>query len=335
MAPARAVRTRRCFLEGGLALAGLGLLAGCGVIPPAQQPAAVRRIGFLSSLRRDANTAAFLEGLRERGYTEGQNIVIEWRFAEGDPERISEFAAELVRLNVEVIVARAVVAGRPASQATATIPIVVAGGDIDGTGFIANIARPGGNVTGLTTSTAELSGKRLELLKEAVPAMTRVAVLSDPDTPNTAQSLKETEAAARALRLELLSLSIGDGNAIEEAFAAVTRERAEALFVLPGLRITPWVVRISDLALRSRLPTMWEIEEAVRDGGLMAYGPNQSDLYRRVASHVDKILKGANPGDLPVERPMRFDFVINLKTAQALGLTIPQSVLAQATEVIQ
>ena len=226
-------------------------------------------------------------------------------------------------------------AGQPALQATATIPIIVAGGDIDGSGFVANIARPGGNVTGLTTSTAELSGKRLELFKEALPAMTRVAVLSDPDAPSTAPALTETEAAARALRLELQALSIPPDGDVEEVFAAMGRERAEALFVLPGPRITRWAPRIADLALLSRLPTMWEAEQAAREGGLLAYGPNQPDLYRRAAAYVDKILKGANPGDLPVERPTRFDFVVNLKTARALGLTIPQSVLLRATEIIQ
>jgi len=302
----------------------------------AQPSPQVPRIGVLSDSALTAssrNRAAFLQGLHDLGYVEGQSIVLEERWAEGKLERLPDLAAELVRLQVDIIVAGGVPAARAAGQATERIPIVLAGGDAVGTGLITNIARPDGNITGLATNAAELSGKWLELLKEAVPALARVAVLSNPDRPITGPALKEMQVAAPALGVQLQSLSVCDADELEGAFAAMSREHAEALVVLPGFRLHS--ARINELAARSRLPTIWEGREAVADGSLMAYGTDNASLWRRAATYVDKILKGAQPGTLPVERPMTFQLVINLKTAKVLGLTIPTTLLLQADEVIQ
>ena len=249
--------------------------------------------------------------------------------------RFPDFAAELVRLQVDIIVAGNATAARAASQATARIPIVVAGGDVVGTGLITNLARPGGNITGLATNAVELSGKWLALLKEAVPALARVAVLSNPDGPFTGPALQEMQVAAPTLGVQLQSLSVRGPGEFEGAFAAMSREHAEALIMLPGAAIRLHRARIHELAARSRLPTIWEGRAAVAEGGLMAYGPDTVSLWRRAATYVDKILKGAPPGTLPVERPMTFKLVINLTTAKALGLTIPATLLFQADEVIQ
>jgi putative ABC transport system substrate-binding protein len=311
----------------------LGLLAA-----EAQPPANVPRIGVLSgwSLATEArHRDAFLHGLHALGYVEGQTIVLEERWAEGNLQRFPDLAAELVRLQVDIIVAGNVSAARAASQATERIPIVVAGGDAVGTGLITNLAQPGGNITGLATNAAELSGKWLELLKEAVPARVHVAVLSHPDNPITGPAWQELQVMAPTLGVQLQSLSVRDPGELEGAFEAMGREHAEALVVLPAPVFSTHRARINALAARSRLPTIWEWREAAAEGGLMAYGPDIASLWRRAATYVDKILKGVPPGDLPVERPLTFKLVINLKTAKALEITIPPTLLVLADEVIQ
>jgi ABC-type uncharacterized transport system substrate-binding protein len=303
-----------------------------------QPPGKVPRIGVLSSwsLTTDArHRDAFLQGLHALGYVEGQTIVLEERWAEEHLNRLPDLAAELVRLQVDIIVAGNVPAARAASQATARLPIVVAGGDAVETGLITNLVRSGGNITGLATNSAELSGKWLELLKEAVPARTRVAVLLHPDNPITGPALQELQVAAPTLGVQLHSLSVRDPGELEGAFAAMSQGHAEALVVLPAPVFSMHSARINELAARSRLPTIWEWRDAVADGGLLAYGPDIASLWRRAATYVDKILKGAQPGDLPVERPLTFKLVINLKTAKALGMTMPSSLLLLADEVIQ
>ncbi len=322
---------------GYIVILALGLLLP--LLATAQRPAKVPRIGVLlegrSTTTTSRNREAFRQGLRDLGYVEGQTIVLEERSAEGKSERLPDLAAELVRLQVALIVAGNVPVARAASQATQRIPIVVAGGDAVGTGLIANIARPEGNITGLASNFTELSGKWLELLKEAVPAISRVAVLSLPENPITGPALHEMQVAAPALGMQLQSLSVRDPGEFEGAFAAMSREHAEALVVIPAAVFIIHSARINELAAGSRLPTMWEWRDEVADGGLLAYGPEGTSLWRRAATYVDKILKGAQPGDLPVERPMTFKLVINLKTAKALGLTIPPTLLVLADEVIQ
>jgi putative ABC transport system substrate-binding protein len=322
----------------------LALLA-LGVAPlatEAQQPARVARIGYLSpnlaSGPRLLN--AFLRGLRDLGYVEGGNVVIEYRDAEGKLERIPALAAELVALKVDVILAEGGTLGpRVAMQATRTIPIVFAGvGDPVGSGLVTSLARPGGNVTGLSTLNAELVGKRLELLKQAVPGVDRVAVLRQPRAlgERTAMDmLKAADVAARALGVQPQFIEAQGPDDFARAFADMTRARAGALTVLPSAMFLREHSRLADLAAKNRLPAVYVSREFVDAGGLMSYGANQSDLFRRAATYVDKILKGAKPGDLPVEQPTKFELVINLKTAKALGLTIPQSVLAHADETIQ
>jgi putative ABC transport system substrate-binding protein len=326
-----------------LSAIGLMLTLALGILwtplwSEAQQLTQVPRIGLLSSYSSTAasrNHEALRQGLHELGYVEGQTIVLEERWAEGKLERLPDLAAELVRLQVDIIVATEVPPARAARQATERIPIVIAGGDAVGTGLIANIARPGGNITGVATNAAELSGKWLELLKETVPAISRVAVLADLNTPITRMALQEMQVAAPALEVQLQSLSVHELDELEGAFAAMRREHAEALVVLPSSLANIHRARINELAAKSRLPTMWEWRDAVVDGGLMAYGPDNASLWHRAATYVDKILKGAKPADLPVERPIKFELVINLKTAQALGLTMPPSILLQANEVIR
>ena len=315
----------------------LGLLLA-PLAADAQPLPKVPRIGVLSSFSFTAeshNREAFRQGLHELGYVEGQTIVLEERWAEGKLERLPDLAVELVRLQVDIIVVGDVPTARAASQAMERIPIVLAGGDAVGTGLITNIARPGGNITGLASNAAELSRKWLELLKEAVPAISRVTVLSDPNIPFTGPALQEMQVAAPTLGVQLQSLSVHDLGALEGAFTAMSREHAEALVVIPSSVSNIHRARINELAVRSRLPTMWEGRDPVVDGGLMAYGADLASLWRRAATYVDKILKGAKPGNLLVERPMTFKLVINLKTAKALGLTIPPTLLFQADEVIQ
>ncbi len=311
-------------------------------VPPAgaQQPTKVVRIGILLPSTEDATvhlTEAFRQGLREHGYVEGQNVILEHRYGEARVERVSDLAAELVRVKVDVIVTATDLAIQATKQHTGAIPIVMANStDPVGTGFVASLARPGGNITGLTAISPELSGKRLELLKEAVPKISRVAFLWNRDVAGTALEHKETETAARLLKLDIQSVEVRRVEDIDSALAALTRERANAL-ILPAQNPVLFANRekITDFTVKRRLPSMYPRKEFVDAGGLMSYGPNQSDMWRRAATYVDKILKGTKPGDLPVERPIKFELVINLKAAKQIGLTIPQSVLYRADKVIK
>src|SRR5437867_6011283 len=304
----------------------------------AQQAKKVWRIGFLAATSPSVEAAriqAFRQGLRELGYVEGKNIVIEWRWAEGKFDRLPDLAAELVRLNVDVIVTGGSTSSGAAKEVTTTIPIVMAQvNDPVGSGFVASLARPGGNMTGLSTLVPELSGKRLELLKEVVPRLSHVAVFGDSTTPGNAQSLTETELAARPFKVQVQYLDILGPKDIESAFRQASKGRADALLVL-GAQSFFLRKQIADLAVKNRLPAMYGQPEYVEEGGLMSYGVSIVDLYRRAATYVDKILKGRKPADLPVEQPTKFELVINLKTAKQIGVTIPQSVLFRADKVIK
>ncbi len=327
--------TRRAFI---------GTLAGGLVAAPltadAQQAGKVPRIGFLGT-RTLSDTSPFLDafrqGLRELGWVEGQNIVIDYRFAEGRFDRLPDLAAELVRLKVAIIVAAPTPAAVAAKKATETIPIVaIAVGDPVGIGLIASLAHPGGNVTGLSFSVGlEIAGKGLELLKETVPKVRRVAILSNPGNPGQPLSIRELNVGARSLGVQLQLLEVRGPNEFDGAFAAMATERVGALLVVADSMFNLHRTQLADLAARSRLPAAYGLRENVEAGGLMSYGPSLRDLFRRSATYVDKILKGAKPGDLPVEQPTKFELVINLKTAKALGLTIPQSVLSRADQVIE
>ena len=308
----------------------------------AQQPKKVLRIGYLSSLnpaRESARAEAIRLALRERGHIEGQNIAIEYRYAEGKLDRFPGLVAELVRLKVDIIVVaggnRLILA---AMNATKTIPIVMVGSGpypVEA-GFVESLAHPGGNVTGLSMLTTELGGKRLELLKEAVPKLARVAVLYDPAVSATVLDVKEVlPVAARALKLTLQPWEVRDADGFDRVFAALNKQRPDGLYVAPSALMRTNQKLIVGFALKSRLPSMYGNKFAVETGGLMYYGADEAESYRRVAYFVDRILKGAKPADLPVEQPMRFDFVINLKTAKQIGLTIPQWTLMKATKVIQ
>ncbi|OGQ74803.1 MAG: hypothetical protein A3G94_07955 [Deltaproteobacteria bacterium RIFCSPLOWO2_12_FULL_60_16] len=304
----------------------------------AQQPKKVPRIGYLTGGSPSSGYyEAFRQGLRELGYAEGKNIIIEFYFAEGKLDRLPSLAAELVRLKVDVIVTAGPIGNRAAKEATVTIPIVMAqDGDPVGSGFIASLARPGGNITGLSTLAPEISGKQLELLKEIVTRLSRVAVLGTSTRPGTAQQLRETELAAGAFGVKLQSLDILSPKHFETAFQAAVKERAEAVLVrVSGPILFPHRTEVAALAVKSRLPVMYERAEEVEAGGLVSYGVNVPDLYRRGAIYVDKILKGAKPADLPVEQPTKFEFVVNLKAAKQIGVTIPPNVLARADRVIR
>ena len=308
----------------------------------AQQPRKVPRIGYLSNIDPASDSArskVIRLALRELGYIEGQNIAIEYRYAEGRVDRLPALASELVRLKVDIIV----VAGGgglilAARNATKTIPIVMVGGGVDPVeaGFVESLARPGGNVTGITNLSGELGGKRLELLKEAVPKVARVAVLYDPANPPNVLDVKEVlPAAARALGLTVRSWEIRAADDFERVFAALKKERPDGLYVPGGLLMLANQKRLVGFALKSQLPSAYNRREDVEAGGLMYYGADRADSYRRVAYYVDKILKGAKPADLPVEQPTKFELVINLKTAKQIGLTIPQKVLTRADKVIK
>ena len=305
----------------------------------AQQPTKVPRIGFLNALFPTTNPArieAFRQGLRDVGYVEGKNIIIEFRYAERKVDRLPTLAAELVRLKVDVIVTSASQETRAAKEATNTIPIVMTNeGDPVETGFVASLARPGGNITGLSTLSPELSGKRLELLKEIVPKLSRVAVFGNSIQPANADTLRELEVAAQELKVKLQYLDILNPNDIETAFRAAGKERAGAVILLSNSILTSQRRQIIDLAVKSRLPVSYARPEFVESGGLMTYGPSFVDLCRRAATYVDKILKGTNPADLPVEQPMKFEFVVNLKAAKQIGLTIPPNVLTRADKVLK
>jgi putative tryptophan/tyrosine transport system substrate-binding protein len=308
----------------------------------AQQPKKILRIGYLSNVgpsRESTRVEAIKMFLRELGYVEGQNIAFEYRYAEGKRDRLPELAAELVRLKVDIIVA---LGGDPlilaAKNATKTIPIVMVGAGFDPVeaGFVESLARPGGNVTGLTNLGPELGGKRLELLKDAVPKVARVAVLSDPANPPNVREVKEVlPVAARALGLTIQPWEVRAADGFEKVFAALSKQRPDGLYVLGGLLMNANQKRIVGFALKSRLPSVYGRREAVEAGGLMSYAADLTASYRRVAYYVDRILKGAKPADLPVEQPTKFELVINLKTAKQIGLTIPQSMLYRADKVIK
>jgi putative ABC transport system substrate-binding protein len=315
------------------------LLALC-TSAAAQQPTKIHRIGYLNaaSLSVTARRAeAFQQGLRELGYVEGKNIVIEWRSGEGKEDRLPALAAELVRLRVDIIVTSGPRPTHAAKEATSTIPIVMAQDpDPVGSGFVASLARPEGNITGLSTLAPEISGKRLELLKEIVPRISRVAVLGFSNQPGNAQLVKETELAAGVLALRLQYLDLLGPQDIETAFRAAEKGRAGAILMLvPGPIVGAHRTKVAELAVKNQLPTIYHSPVYVEAGGLMSYGVRFVDLDRRAATYVDKILKGAKPADLPVEQPTKFEFIINLKAAKQIGLTIPPNVLARANRVIR
>jgi len=308
-------------------------------IPQAQQLKKIPRIGFLS-----ANTASsargsvegFRQGLRELGYVEEQTIAIEYRYAEGKLDRLPDLAAELVRLKADVIVAGGSPAVMAAKAATTTIPIVITGGtDPVATGIVASFARPGGNITGVTIMNAELAGKRLELLKETSPKVSRVAVLWNSTNPGAAVVFKQTKAASQGLHLQLQSLEVKSVNDLEGALKTATGSGANALVLLAGSPIQEHLKQVAEFAIKNQLLSIYDRSSFVAAGGLMSYGTNTADTSRHAATYVDKILKGAKPADLPVEQPTKFELVINLKTAKQIGVTIPQSIVYQADRVIK
>jgi putative ABC transport system substrate-binding protein len=305
----------------------------------AQQPTKVPRVGFLDPTSRAVSNArieSFQQGLRKFGYIDGKNIAIEYRFADGKAEPLHDFANELVRLNVDIIVTRAIPGAVAAKQATTKIPIVFVGvADAVAARLIASLARPGGNITGLTSLAPELSGKRLELLKEIFPRVSRISVLRNPSNAGDPIIWKEAEAAAQALGLELQSLPVRGAKDLENAFESAIRGHGQALMTLPDPLLQSHRQQIVDLAAKSKLPGIYPDSEYTESGGLMSYAANALEFYNRAAWYVDKILKGANPGDLPVEQPKKFEFVINLKAAKQIGLTIPPNVLARADRVIR
>jgi putative tryptophan/tyrosine transport system substrate-binding protein len=305
----------------------------------AQQPTKIPRIGFLiggSASSAAARTDAFRQGLSELGYVEGKNIVIEWRHGEGKLDHLPTLVAELMRFKVDIIVTTGGTPTRAAKEATSTVPIVMAqDSDPVGSGFVTSLARPGGNITALSSLAPELGGKRLELLKEIVPKLSRIAILGTSTNPGYAQTIREMELAAGAFGVRLQYLDVRAVKDIETAFRAAAMERADAVLLLVSFVLNSQRKQITDLAVKSRLPAIYYNPEWVEDGGLMSYGVSFTDLYRRAAIYVDKILKGAKPADLPVEQPTKFELGINLKTAKQIGLTIPSSVLARADKVIK
>jgi putative tryptophan/tyrosine transport system substrate-binding protein len=326
---------------GVLSILFVVVLLAVAVTAQAQQPKKIYRIGYLlpgNPTTESADSEAIRLALQELGYIEGQNIAIEYRYAEGKRDRFPELAAELVRLKVDIIVVDG--GNNPAralKNATKTIPIVMTGGsDPVEAGLVESLARPGGNITGLTNFARELGGKRLELLKEVVPKVARVAVLYDPGNTSQVREVKEIlPVTARALKLTVQPWEILDADGFERAFARFNKERPDGLYVVAGTRMSPNYERIAGFALKNRLPSIYNNREALDAGGLIYYGGDLADSYRRVAYYVDKILKGAKPADLPVEQPTKLELVINLKTAKQIGVTIPPSVLARADKVIR
>jgi putative ABC transport system substrate-binding protein len=317
----------------------IGGAAAWPLAAPAQQPERMRRIGVLlpgTAASFSLRAKAFVEGLRSLGYVEGQTIAIEWKWGEDRVDRLPELAADLLQRNVDVIVTGGTPAAKALKGATATIPIVMAIiGDPVTAGLVDSLARPGGNATGFSIVAPDLSGKRLELLKEAVPDLSQVAVLLNTKNPQSQFELKETEIAARVLSLQIRPIEISPERTLEDAFAAMGSTSVRSLIVLTDPIFYSQRQRIVDLASRSRLPAMHHFQEFVEVGGLMSYGPSDTDLYRRSAIYVDRILKGAKPSELPVEQPIKFDLAINLKTANALGLDVPATLLARADKVIE
>ncbi len=327
---------KRCR-TGAILVFALGVLAA-PLGADAQQRANMARIGVLGSPTASSyapRVEAFKQGLRELGYVEGQNIAIEYRWAEGRYERLPGLAAELVRLGVDVIVTHGTPAGRAAQQATTTIPIVMAtSGDAVAAGLVASLARPGGNITGSTQLGPEINAKRLELLKEAIPRIRRMAALLNPANPGNELLFKQMEIAARSLGIEVRPAWVRRGDELDSTFSELVKARSDGLVINDDAVLASQARRIADLAAKNRLPTATGLDH-VQAGSLLSYGPNLPELWRRAAIFVDKILKGAKPADLPVEQPTKFALVINLKTAKALGLTIPRSVLIRADQVIQ
>ena len=321
---------RRAFISGMA-----GSLLAAPLAAQAQQPAKVARLGYLSPLTPLAGSThreGFRQGLDALGYVEGQNVVIEARYADGRFEKLPDLAAEIVRLKVDVIVAAPAPAVRAAKQATRTIPIVMAfSGDPVGEGFVVGLARPGGNITGLSTTVAELAAKRVEFLKAVIPELTRVSFLTT--ATGVRRAITETEAAGQALGVQVTTMMVRSASELDHAFSTMTRAHVGGLIV--NLTLQEHSRQIANLALKSRLPTMSGPRGFVEAGGLMAYGPHFPDLFRRAATYVDRILRGAKPADLPVEQPTKFELAINLKTAKALGLTIPPSLLQRADQVIE
>jgi putative ABC transport system substrate-binding protein len=329
------VTIRRATLIVALAIALAAPLA-----VEAQQPSKMARIGYLKFGSAAPGTPlfeAFRQGLRELRWVEGQNIAIEVRYAEGKQDRLPEFAADLVNLKVDLIFASTTPAALAAKRATTTIPIVIGFvADPVGSGLVARLARPGGNITGWThLAGVELNAKRLEILREAVPGAVRIGALWNPANPIHGPSLKEVEAAARRFKVQLHPIGVQDPQKLEATFSAMTQERVQALTVPPDGMFLAYQARITALAAKHRIPTMYGVRELAEAGGLMAYGVNLPDMYRHGAFLVDRILKGANPGTLPVEQPTKFELIINVKTAKALALTIPQSVLGRADHIIE
>jgi putative tryptophan/tyrosine transport system substrate-binding protein len=321
------------------AIAGAGVAALWPLAAGAQSPKKLRRVGFLGNstlaLEKDL-VEAFRQGLRDFGYLEGEDIIIEYRWAEGRYDRFPSLLAELVALKVEVIVTAGTPAALAVQRATKTIPFVmVAVGDPVGTGLVASLGRPGGNITGLTSMAPELEGKRLELLKEVFPSVSHIAAIWNPINPFQQTSEKELQAAARALKLRVLSLPARSIAEIEAAFGAIERERPQALLVLADRLFLHNRALIMDFAARNRLPGVHAYRELVEAGGLMSYGPSYADMHRRAAEYVNVILKGAKPAQLPVQRPTKFDLVVNLKAAKALGFNLPESILLRADEVLE
>ncbi len=314
-------------------------MIGAGAVVQAQQPNKIPRIGFVTAGSRStiaARIEAFQEGLRDLGYAENKNIVIEWRYAQGKPDRIPELVNELVRLKVDLILSAGSAVTGPAKQATKTIPIVMTQ-DTDpvGNGFVASLARPGGNITGLSSYSAELNGKRVELLKELVPKLSRLAVMGQSSYPGNAQALKETEGSAAALKVQVSYLDILGPNDIDPASRGANRARVDAILLLQSAILNSHRKQVTDLAIKSRLPAIYYAPEFVETGGLMSYATSINDLYKRAAIYVDKILKGAKPAELPVEQPTKFELLINLKAANQVGLAISPNVLARADKVIR
>ena len=316
-----------------------GAAASWPLVARAQQPGKLPTIGYLGGgtpLTESQRVAAFVQRLRELGWTEGRTVAIEYRWAEGRNERAAEIAAEFVRLKVDVIVTYATPPTLAAKQATSAIPIVFAvAGDPVGTGLVANLARPGGNVTGLSVLATDLAGKRIELLREVIPGLRRLAILGNVGNPQVVLEIGEVRVAARTLGLEVAVFEIRRTEDIAPAFEALIKDRSEALYVVGDPLLATNRIRLNTLALGARLPTSYSSREFVEVGGLMSYGPNLPDLFRRAAEYADKILRGAKPADLPVEQPSKFDLVINLVAAKALGLTVPPTLLARADEVIE
>ena len=308
----------------------------CAASAQAQQTGKLPRVGILFIGGRDQpHLETFKQGLRERGYVEGKNIRFEYRYAEGKEDRLDELAAELVREQVNLIVTTASISALAARKASQTIPIVMTSGNPLEMGLAKSLAQPGGNVTGLTVMLADLSGKRLEILKETLPKMARVAVLWTPQNRESSIGFDETAAAAKAFSLRLQAAPIQSANDLEAAFAAIAKAHAGGLSVILSPLATLHSKRIVELATKHRMPGIYPTRQFTEEGGLMAYGPLIGDLYRRAAAYVDKILKGAKPADLPVEQPMKFEFIVNLKTAKQIGVTVPPNVLVRADRVIR